>query len=358
MSTERPLQTRRDFDPDQPYTGRVPDHVPEYTERTDTFDDTAENNQDRHHVSRIKKIGIAVVATAAITIGAITGKNVLATNHSPEAGRADNTPTATGPAVPGPTHESQPAAPAYDPNNYKTWTADHVPLVVNGPDGKVDSYDSVQAYSEALLIPGASPEEISKNPQQYAEQLLAAINSYLTAVDNPQAASKYENVPPTDANSYTGIGAVLDQYVKPGFEKAIVGEPEKGASTLGTDNTQEWLDTLNKTAHNISHFKIVTQGQYKGQWELSPSDSNQSVGYTTYDTNAGTIHIYMKVNFVDNMDQTSLAGQQNADGSTVQSLDTAEVWNMEVQQQTVDGKPALRIVSISADKQSMQQTEQ
>jgi hypothetical protein len=348
MSTERPLQTRPDYDPGKPDTGTVPDRVPEYTQRTDTFNET--NPSDRRRLGWAVKLGVPAAALA-LTAGIVFGKNVLATNNNPDAGHVGDRPTATAPAVPGQTHESAPAT-AFDPNNYKTWSADHVPLVINGPDGKVDNYDSVKAYAESLMIPGMTPEELSKDPKQYANQLLAAVNSYIASVSNPEAYTKYANVPAPDVHSIGSTGAVLDQYVKPGFEQAVTGEPEKGAGILPNDNLQGWLGDMNKLGHNYNHFNHVTDGQYKAAWHLDQASDVPSAGYTTYDPNTGIIHIFMRVNLVDNMRETSLNGQQNADGSTVESLDTHQVWNMDVQEQTVNGKQALRIVSIVTEQRT------
>lgn len=348
MSKERPLPTRRDLDPDQPNTNTVPDHVPGYTERTDTLPD---NGHDRRRLGWAVKLGVPVAAIA-LAGGVFLGKNAIATNHNPETGKAGDRPTATAPAVPGQTHETQ-SAPAYDPNNYKTWTANHVPLVINGPDGKVDNYDSVQSYSDALMIPGVSPEEIANNPTQYADQFLAAVNSYIASVSNPKAYSKYADVPAPNADSIGSTGAILDQYVRPGFEQAITGTPEKGASMLGTDDMQSWLDAMNQLGHDYNHYNHVTGGEYKAKWVLDPT-SDTPAGYTVYDTNTDTIHIFMRVDLVDNMSQTSLNGQQNADGSVTSSLDTNQLWNMEVQRQEVGGKSVMRIISMStAQRQSM-----
>lgn len=353
MSTERPLQTRPDFDPDQPDTGTAPNHVPEYTERTDTFN-PSETGHDRRRLGWAVKLGVPVAALAVAGSAFFGAKNILATNHNPDASRAGNRPVATATANPGQTHETSPAAPAFDPNNYKTWTADHVPLELVGADGNVDSYDSVSAYSETLMVPGASLEDLSKNPQAYADKLLASVNSYIASVSNPQAYEKYANVPAPNANSIGSTGAVLDQYVKPAFEQAVVGSPEKGATGLGTDNTQQWLEDLNTLAHNYNHYNHVTDGKYKAEWKLSSDGDTPPVVYTTYDPNTGTIHISMRVNLVDNLDQTKLAGQQNADGSTTESLDTAQRWNMEVQQQQgPNGQQIMRIISMSADQQTM-----
>jgi hypothetical protein len=341
------VEQRPDRQTQDPEQFHIPTHAPEYEERVDDF---SERNESWFKRYRKALIATGAVATAGATLaaGLALGLKGSEGNSSSKEGQG---PVATASA--NPSHEASPSAAAYDPEDYKTWTADHVPLEVIGADGNVDSYDSVEAYGNSLMIPGVSLEDLSKNPKLYADKLLPAVNSYMSAVNNPQAKAKYADILPADTNSYGGTGAVLDQYVKPGFEGAIVGEPEKGASILGSDNTQEWLAGLNKTAHDIAHFEHNTQGQYDAKWELSQSSGSPAVGYNTFDPNTGTIHIYMRVNLVDNLDQTSEAGQQNADGSSVESLKTAETWNMEVQQQEVGGKQVMRIISMSANGQTM-----
>lgn len=329
---------------------QIPTHAPENQERVDDF-----SNRNESWFKRYRKALIAAgaVATAGATLAAglafgPKGNSGEKDASSPNEGQR---PVATAPANPGEVTPSTPAgetAPAYNPNDYHTWTADHVPLEVNA-EGSVENFDSVAEYRDSLLIPGMTLDQLMANPEKYGDQLLAVINEYMASVSNKTVLDKFDDYPAPDVNSHGGAPGVLDTYLKPGFEEAVVGSPENGASGLATENTQEWLDKLNELAHEHLHRWSRSDGKYEMAWKNDP-DAQTPVGYNLVNTEAGQIHIYMNVLLDDNFDETDLGSITNADGSQNESLRSSQLWNMEVQQQTVDGKPALRIISMFAEE--------
>lgn len=327
----------------------IPTHAPEHEERVDDF---SERNESWFKRYRKALIAAGAVATAGATLAAglalgLKGNSGEKNTSSPNEGQR---PVATAPANPGEATPSTPVetGPAYNPEDYHTWTAEHVPLAVNA-EGTVENFNSVAEYRDSLLIPGMTLEQLMANPEKYGNQLLTSVNNYMSSISNRAVLDKFDDYPAPDVNSHGGAPGILDTYLKPGFEDAVVGSPENGASGLASENTEEWLEKLNELAHEQLHRWSRSDGKYEMAWKNDP-DAQTPVGYNLVNTETGQIHIFMNVLLDDNFDETDLGSITNADGSQNESLRSSQLWNMEVQQQTVDGKPVLRIISMSAEE--------
>lgn len=331
---------------------QVPGTAPEYTERVDDYSDTESGLSLR----RRGFILVGAFAAGAAIVGGIALGPKLFGNHNQQPTKEAGQPVATAPVTPG-EHQSPTSsetAPAYNPGDPSTWTVEHVPLEIKSGDG-INKYNSVAELEAVFSLPVANYPDLATNPSTFATDLLGRINTYTASINSRQVdhdLSTYTTPTALAAGGYEGAPLVLDNFITPALSDALVGTPENGAGTLGTDNTADWLKSLNAYAHTNSQRGARTNMQYNIAYSLDPSVTPEA---TTTGSNpaAGSYHVAMYVTIGDNFDQTNLGSQPNANGGTLQPVSERQVWNMEVQKQKgTNGQEVFKIISISADTNS------
>jgi hypothetical protein len=319
---------------------------------------TRENVYDPEDKKSLLRRRLTIIAGSALALALTGGAVAFGLNNKDEDPiKTQPRPVATASVDPTPkasTTEKAPVDPTYNENDPKTWTAEHVPLAIN-VDGQVETYDSVEDLKNNLTLKVDDYPDLYKDPQPFGEGLIKTVNTYLTSINDPTVSEnllKYrqEDIGNPAYGGYIGLGAVLDDFIRPAFEDAIIASPEDGASGLaGGENTDEWLTNLNDFAHTVAKRDARTNGEYDLKYTLD-SSVEKSVDYTSGDPSKRTVHVVIYANLADNFNSTDLGSQENVNGGVLEAINQRQRIDMEVQRQEDGGKEVYKIISMHVEQ--------
>lgn len=305
----------------------VPDHAPDYAERTDDFSEKSEKG-GRRWLRNTIALGAAGATLAA---GIFVGAKVFGGNEGPS--KEGQRPVATAPANPGQTHEATPSASTSE-TNPDSWTAENLPLSIDiDGNGSVENFTGKEQLVKALSL------EVAKypTPEAASKALLERFNTIVSWGTNTEADAKYDGYSSAD-HQRVGVGAAKQDVLLPAFQEALVGTPADGAQVM--ELPDNWASWVNDTAQEVNHRWIITKDQahpYKYSCAADTSKANGGIVFNSGDEATHLKHGTIFVKCTDNLDQTDLGSRQMADGTQgYNSLKSKQSWFVDLQQQ--DGK--------------------
>lgn len=305
----------------------VPDHAPDYAERTDDFSRERESHRRRNIL-----LGVGTFASGLALAGGLFAGNKLFGSHDNDPTKAGQRPVATASATPGETVSAAPQE-SFAPNpEAGTWTEENVPIMLdtNG-DGKVETYKGVTQAVEALKLKA----EDYPTPEAYEKAFIERVNQWMNWGNSPAMDKQYAGYLSLDSNDVLGSEAIANDFVDHVFKAALTSDHEEGVPIQGNNAAlnEGWANDMESLRQDIrTKYEFSVQEGRGGEpytFAFTPDSMTFSQGATTAAPYGGTV----KLTYNDNFEKTGIAKAQQTIGSPYSKKSGSTEWNPSVQVQ-------------------------